>query len=87
MRAATLTIASGDHPVPDSIQLSLPEPQSDVGAPRAGSAAGLPSRIRSLDDLRIAALVQGDVDAPDLRVDSARRSLVEAWLAVGKPLL
>lgn len=85
---ATLTIASGDHPVPDSIRLSLPEPQSDVERAARGLAPrALPSRIRSLDDLRIAALVQGDVDAPDLRVDSARRSLVEAWLAVGKPLL
>jgi hypothetical protein len=45
-----------------------------------------PAAIKTLDDLRIAALVAGEVDGSQLNaLPEAEKPLVQAWLSVGKP--
>src|SRR5262249_935700 len=58
-------------------------PTTAVERAAIGSDSPRLSGIASLDDVRIAALVVGEVSVPqDLQADG---NLVETWMAVGKP--
>lgn len=79
-----LAQAAGDHAVPEEVRATLPDPQSDPArAAHATEHVPVSDQITSLDDLRIAALVQGDVAAAAID-DQTPDALIQAWLAVGQ---
>ena len=76
--------ASGDYALPDDVRAKLPEPRSAIERAACGVMPDqVPDRVRSLDTLRVVALVQGGVETIALK-GGAHDPLVQAWLAVGK---
>jgi Ca-activated chloride channel homolog len=78
-----LNKAAGDYAVPDSVRHALPHPASD--SENAAMGVGTtPSVIHTLDELRVAALLEGAASVPDTLTQGVDSHLVQAWLAVGK---
>jgi hypothetical protein len=74
---------NADQYVTDDMRTALPTPTSD--AERAAldlASVRIPAPIKSMDDLRIAALSEGNADLSGL---TNRNTLIMVWSAVGKP--
>jgi Ca-activated chloride channel homolog len=78
-----LEAATGDVLISDSVKNQLPPPTSEVEKGMLHGTA--PDVITSLDDLRLAAVINGSASAPDDLKQDDQNKLVQTWLAVGKP--
>jgi Ca-activated chloride channel family protein len=73
--------------VPEEFHSRTPAPRNDAEwAALRGSVTKLPDPVKTLNDLRIVAMIQGEASAPAELVNGPQPELVQAWLAVGKPL-
>jgi hypothetical protein len=77
--------ATSDSFVPAAIQLAAPSTDPERAASSDTSPA-LPNAVASLDDLRITALIAGNVQTSEQIKQNAQQKLVQTWLALGKPL-
>ncbi len=79
-----LHAASGDYAIADEWRAGLSVPKTDVErAARGFSPDHVPDQVTSLDDLRIVALLRGEVATITLPKEP-RGPLVQTWLAVSK---
>jgi Ca-activated chloride channel family protein len=73
--------------VPESFHSRTPAPRNDAEwAALRGSVTDLPESIKTLNDLRIVAMIQGEASAPAELVNGPQPELVQAWLSVGRHL-
>ncbi|MEO8611256.1 MAG: VIT domain-containing protein [Chloroflexota bacterium] len=79
-----LETATGDVFISDDLKRQSPQPTTDLEKAIV-SAANPPDPVKSLDDLRLAAVSGGDAAAPDDLKRGTNAKLVQIWLAVGKP--
>jgi hypothetical protein len=82
-----LADSTGDFVLPDDMAQKLPAPTTDPER-AAMNVTGLrsPAAVVTLDDLRLKALLDGDATVPDDLKQGSQDKLVQAWLAVGKPV-
>jgi len=77
--------ATGD---PLTISNQLPVPSTDQErATTDHPVVSVPSSITTLDDLRVAALMVGNVEPNAPIKQAGQQKLIQVWLALGKPLL
>ncbi len=77
--------ASGDGEVSDSVRHSLPAASTDAERAAMGEALPAPQPITTLDEVRIAAFVQGYARLPFALLQGADGDKAMVWALVGAP--
>ncbi|MGB1285639.1 MAG: VIT and vWA domain-containing protein [Aggregatilineales bacterium] len=79
---------SGDYAISDDVRTSLPEAANDLEkAAHDDKSVTVPSDIKTYDDLRIVALLQGDVTITEDLFKTLNMDVqnIMPWLAIGQP--
>lgn len=76
---------TGDGEVPDSVRHSLPQASTLLERAAMGEDLPVPESLDSLDNIRLTALVQGNVTIPFALLQTPDRDRVAVWGLVGAP--